>query len=287
MLAPRRTYVLTAETSEERLALLGSWEDAHLAWAEVILRPQAAGGQRMQLALTALPADAPSLADDLFSLYCQVAPDHRPKSDPDRRSLDRALWIGGSASEARDDLWEHQLAALFASRGLNVDVMRRPGDSPLPQALKRVEAFRGVRVFIWVPCTGGEERRDRLVAAAKDPLEIVGERDWEFALTEAAVLLDARDQSLAEEQDGSGGPAVVPTEPLTDGPHYFKKTGSGRGSYGDRMEIRVGPCTHDNFSRSRKPDQAIRGITRVAKAKPVKLEHCDSCTGGGFWRAWF
>jgi hypothetical protein len=116
---------------------------------------------------------------------------------------------------------------------------------------------------------------------------IVTEPEFELALIEVAIALDERDQDRAEELHGTGAPAPAPSTSMTGGPHYFKKTASGGGSYGDRMELRAGPCTHNSFSRARKPDQAKRGIARLAGADPIKLEHCDSCTGGGFWRAWF
>lgn len=286
MLEPQRAYVLRALEGEERYALVGSWAGPDLAFAEVLLRPGADDGQRLKLRLTGLPADAPGLADDLNAVYMEVDPRHRSRSDPSRRTLDQALWIGGSAGEARDEEWEHAVAALFASRGLDVDVFGRPGDATLDHSLRRVEGFRGVVTVVWGPRAGDGERRARLIAAAKGPPIVLGEPEFEVALTEAAVELDSRDQERAEEVAGIASPAT-PQQPLTGGPHYFKKTGSGGGGYGDRMELMPGPCIHNAFRRARRPDQAKRGIARVAKAPPLKLEHCGSCTRGGFWRAWF
>lgn len=116
---------------------------------------------------------------------------------------------------------------------------------------------------------------------------VLQEDDFALALIEAAVALDERDEDRAQEVRGITTLDDEPDEPLEGGPYYFKKTGTGRGSYGDRMVKMSRPCIHNNFRRARRPDQAKRGIARVAKADPVRLEHCESCTGGGFWRAWF
>lgn len=284
---PARAYVLRASGDESRYALLGSWEGPKLAWVEVTIT-DTGGQQHVRLALTPLPPDAPGLADELFALYRRIDPARRPGRDPGRGRRDRALWVGGSLGEALDSDWEHHLAALLASRGLDVDVETRPMDAQVQQFIKRVEKFNGRVVMSWVPYAGGQDRDGRLdQLIGRAPLRVYDD-DWETALIEAAVLLDERDQDRAEEVDGAGAARPTSTtSTLTGGPHYFKKTGPGGGNYGDRMELRDGPCTHNNFARARRPDQAKMGITRVAGVTPIKLEHCDSCTGGGFWRAHF
>lgn len=287
MYLPVRAYVLTAPDMEERYALVGSWQGPELAYAQVTMRPLAAAGQRLELELCPLAPDAPGLADQLHALFSEIDPKHAPHTDPSRRTLDRALWIGGSAGEAGDGDWEHAVAALMASRGLDVEIFSRPGDSTLDAALRRVERFRGAMTLVWEPRAGDADRRSRLIAASKSNTVVLSERSFDLVLIEAAVALDERDQDRAQELQGVGAPAPVAPQPLVGGPHYFKKTGSGGGGYGDRMEPRQGPCIHNAFRRARRPDQAKRGIARVAGAEPVRLEHCDRCTGGGFWRAWF
>lgn len=285
---PHRALVLRAEEGEERYALLGSWTGPEIGWVAVRIRPnEAAADRTLDLSFAALPSDAPGLADELQALYSSIDPRHRPKKDFERRTLDRALWIGGSAGEAEDEHWEHRIAALLGSRGLDMEVFARPGDATLDRALRQVEGFRGPVTIIWSPRAGDSERRARLAAAATQTSIVLEEPDFELALVEAAVALDKRDQDRAEEVDGVGTPDKDPDKPLSGGPFYFKKTGTGRGTYGDRMQKMAGPCIHDNFRRARRPDQAKRGIARVAQADPIKLEHCESCTGGGFWRAWF
>ncbi|MGH2839955.1 MAG: hypothetical protein ACRDKY_03920, partial [Solirubrobacteraceae bacterium] len=287
MYLPVRGYVLTASDTEERYALVGSWEGPELAYAQVTMRPLAAVGQRLQLEICPLATDAPGLADQLHALFSEIDPKHAPRTDPSRRSLDRALWIGGSAGETGHDNWEHAVAALLASRGLDVEIFSRPGDATLDAALRRVESFRGAMKLVWEPRAGDAYRRRRLIAAANGNAVVLSEHSFDLVLTEAAIALDERDQDRAQEVRGVGAPAPVAPQPLAGGPHYFKKTGTGGGGYGDRMELMQGPCIHNAFRRARRPDQAKRGIARVAGAEPVRLEHCDSCTGGGFWRAWF
>lgn len=288
MQQPHRSYVLRAGEGEERYALLGSWEGPRVGWTEVTMSGVVQGGEDLRVRFTDLPPDAPGLADELNALYSlSVDPKHRPRTDPCRRTLDRALWVGGSAGETGDEEWEHKICGLFASRGLDVEIFARPGDASLDRALRVVEGFRGAMTVVWRSSAGDAERRARLVDAAKRTPVILDEHDFSMALVEAALALDQRDQDRAQEIAGIGAPAAEPGEPLVGGPHHFKKTGTGGGGYGDRMELVSGPCIHDNFRRARRPDQAKRGIARVAKAEPVKLQHCESCTGGGFWRAWF
>jgi len=287
MCTPLRAYVLTTAQDEERYALLGSWEGPNVAWADVAMRPLAPAGQRLELQIRALATDAPGLADQLNALFSDIDPKHAPRTDPSRRTLDRALWIGGSVGEATDEHWEHAVAALLASRGLDAEIFSRPGDCTLDAALRRVERFRGAMTMVWVPHAGDGDRRNRLIAVSKGTPVLLSEPDFEVALTEAALVLDERDQDRAQEFQGVGSPAPAPQKALSGGPHYFKKTGTGGGGHGDRMQLMSGPCIHNAFRRAKRPDQAKRGIARAAGTEPVKLEHCDSCTGGGFWRAWF
>jgi hypothetical protein len=183
---PIRAYVLRAEDGSERYALLGSWEGRKLGWAEVIIRRDQLEGDAIELSFINLPPDAPALSDELNTLYSLVDPRHRPRTDPSRRKLDRALWVGGSVGEAGDENWQHAISALFASRGLDVEIFVRPGDARLDHALRVVERFRGAMTVIWSPRAGDRERRRRLEEATKGAPVVLYENDLDLALVEAA-----------------------------------------------------------------------------------------------------
>ncbi len=283
LLNPLRSYVLSAAPLSQRYALIGAWEDDHLMWASITVHPE----KPIHVELQPLPVDAPALADALQGIYDLIDLAHAPKSDPSRVSLDRALWIGGSDGESADPSWRLRIKAAFASRGLDVEIFERPGDGRLDSAVARIQRFNGRIRFIWEPRAGDQDRRRALKGAVQSPIEVLNEPDFEHALLQAVLKLDELDHDRTLALRGSEPDPDPAVTPLTDGPHYFKKIAARRGSAGDRMVLMDGPCNHNAWRRARKPDQAKRGIAGLAKASPTRLEHCDRCTGGGFWRAWF
>lgn len=273
---PIRAYAMRSGSSS--YALVGAWrlDDGIRAAIATI---DAAGPVAVVAHRQFGPAAHGELAVAMRDLYLLLDDASRTAPEPTRRSRDRVLWIGGSKAETGDPVWRDRIAAVVATEGFIADIQETPGRDPTATK-KRISGFSGSGLAVWVPRLGSATLLSDIPDQTARPVLELSEFEFHQALVELELGLEAQPFKTDDDLNDDGS-----DEFDGDGPFYFKKIGT-LGPGVDVMVHRRDPCRHDTWTRVHDTaPKARKGIERLTKRTVDRLDHCDRCTGYGFWRA--